>query len=150
MGEAGHVIEDIDEARMSLSELLRSSDAAVLSQRPPSGEWSPIENVRHLLFAEQLHLGRFLPDGFTWSSLGLRPHFLANEEAFSQVGSEPPASIEALLAAWDTVHAPMREAVSGGTEEMQKALEGNLGHTVFHVRIIETLLGESRRLTGRS
>ena len=30
-----------------------------------------------------------------------------------------------------------------GTEEMQKALERNLEHTGYHVRIIESLLGKS-------
>ena len=115
----------------------------LLAERRPSGKRSAVQNVRHLLFAEQPHLGRFLPDGFTWSGLGLAPHFLAKEESISDVDTEPTDNIEAVLAAWDAVHAPIREPVAEGTEGLQEGLEGNLEHLRFHIGIIESLLDES-------
>ena len=138
----GAAMAQIDEARTRLCELLRSKGVALVAERPPSGEWSPVENVRHLLFAEQLHLGRFLPDGFKWSGLGLTPHFLANEDAFSDVNTQPDDDLEAVLGAWDAVHVPIRELVDDEREGLQEGLEGNLKHLRFHIGIIESLLGE--------
>ena len=42
----------------------------MLNRRPPNGTWSIVEHVRHLLFAEQAHLGGYLPNGFEWSGMG--------------------------------------------------------------------------------
>ena len=143
--DAMAVLARIDHTRASLLELVRLTDTGALAELPPSGEWSVVENVRHLLFAEQLHLGRFLPDGRKWSAVGLAPHFLANEEAFSEVGREPTEDIEEVLEAWEAVHVPIRELASEATEETRRALQGNLDHVVFHLRIIESLLGQSAR-----
>src|SRR5690242_4184995 len=63
-------LADVDAERARLRRLLRSKDAKILNARPANGDWSIIENVRHLLFAEQLHLGRFLPEKFEFSQLG--------------------------------------------------------------------------------
>ena len=130
----------IDEARSGLTALLRSKDAQALAKRPPSGEWSIIENVRHLLFAEQLHLGKFLPDGFEWSRLGLSGR---TGRAYAEIGTDPTEDLEEVLQAWDAVHSPIRKAVKGGDEEVQKGLGRNLKHLVRHIDTIKTLLGES-------
>ena len=62
----------------------------LLAERRPSGEWSVVENVRHLLFAERLYLGRFLPDGFTWSGLPTLPR---ERGGVSNVDSEPAHNV---------------------------------------------------------
>jgi len=122
---------------------MRSTQTRVLVDRAPSGEWSALENVRHLLFAEQLHLGKFLPERPSWSALGLAPHFLSGEIAFREVGSKATTYVDEVLDAWDAVHAPVRALLSDANDEMCRALEGNLKHLLFHVAIIESLIRQS-------
>lgn len=62
---------EIDAERARLKRLLRAADPATLAAWPPNGDWSILENVRHLLFAEQLHLGGFLPGKVEFSPLGM-------------------------------------------------------------------------------
>jgi hypothetical protein len=59
------------EHELRLRALLERFDRATLAARPPNGDWSAIENIRHLLYAEQHHLGRFVPGGLGLSPLGL-------------------------------------------------------------------------------
>lgn len=134
------LLRSIDKKRSGLAALLRSQDANALAKRPPSGEWSIIENVRHLLFAEQLHLGKFLPDGFEWSRLGMSGR---TGRAYAEVGTDPTEDLEEVLQEWHAVHRPIRKAVKGGDEEVQKVLARNLKHLVHHIDIIKTLLGGS-------
>ncbi len=134
------LLESISEARSGLIGLLLSQDPKTLAKRPPSGQWSAIENLRHLLFAEQLHLGKFLPDGFEWSRVGMSGR---TGKAYADVGKDATDDLEAVLQAWDAVHSPIREAVRGGDEEVQKKLRLNLRHLGRHIDIIKTLLGES-------
>ncbi len=131
----------IDEARSGLIALLRSQDAMALAKRPPSGDWSIIENVRHLLFADQLHLGKFLPDSFEWSRVGLSGR---TGRAYAEVGKDATDDLEEVLQEWNAVHRPLRRAVQGGDEEVQKKLRLNLRHLERHIDIIKTLLAESR------
>ena len=84
--DIANYIKEIDRERRRLRGMLRAIDGKVLGRRPASGDWSIVENVRHLLWAEQLHLGRFLPDGFEWSRLGLTK-FTARR--FANVGTKP-------------------------------------------------------------
>ncbi|HXK33569.1 MAG TPA: DinB family protein [Dehalococcoidia bacterium] len=53
----------IEEAQQALRETLRDVTPARLNKRPPSGEWSPMEHVRHLIFAQQHHCGPASPEG---------------------------------------------------------------------------------------
>ncbi|MCH7697325.1 MAG: DinB family protein [Chloroflexi bacterium] len=92
---ATELIGGIDEARAGLIAFLRSKDAQALAERPPSGEWSVIENVRHLLFAEQLHVGKFLPNGFEWNRVGLsgrtgKRYAEAGKDATDDLRGSPP------------------------------------------------------------
>ncbi len=113
---ATELLGSIDEARSGLVALLRSKDAQALAKRPPSGEWSVIENVWHLLFADQLHLGKFLPDGFEWSRRGLSGR---TGRAYVEVGKDPTDDLKEVLRAWDVVHQPIFDAVRRGDEEVQ-------------------------------
>ena len=131
-------MSDIDQERARLRRLLRSKDPTVLNRRPPNGDWSIIENVRHLLFAEQLHLGGFLPGRVQWSPLGLANR--ARRE-FAASGSEPTTDIENVFAAWDKVHAPIRRAVlSSAGPDLERALWRNHRHLGIHIGVIEKLL----------
>ena len=133
------LLGSIDEARSGLIALLRSQDPKALAKHPSSGEWSVIENVRHLLFAEQLHLGKFLPDGFEWSRVGLSGR---TGRAYSEVGKEATDDLEEVLQAWNAVHRPIRKAVKGEDEEVQDVLNRNLKHLVHHIEIVRTLVGD--------
>jgi hypothetical protein len=73
----------IDAERARLRKLLRAADAATLGERPPNGKWSVVENVRHLLFAEELHLGRRLLADQEWSAMGLPPMGMQRNPRFA-------------------------------------------------------------------
>lgn len=66
-------MEQIEAEQERLRDLLAGKDEALTAARPPDGKWSVLENVRHLIFAEQSHLGRFVQGGREWSSFAL-PH----------------------------------------------------------------------------
>lgn len=147
------VLAGIDGARAEFRAFLRSISADRLVQRPQSGEWSPIENLRHLVFAEELHTRRFMGER-PWSGVGLAPHFLASEEGFADVGSAPSDDLETVLTAWDEVHARTRVFVAEASPEvlagnvggvdgkpLGEVLEGTASHDLYHFRIIKALLG---------
>ena len=137
--DTAQLVRKIDEARSGLATLLGSQDAKALAKRPPSGEWSIIENVRHLLFAEQLHLGKILPDSFEWSRHGMSGR---TGRAYAEVGTDPTENLEEVLQEWHAVHRPIRKAVKGGDAEVQKMMARNLKHLLHHIDIIKTLLGD--------
>jgi hypothetical protein len=132
----------IDAQRSQLRELLLSTDTSAVAQRTSSGDWSPVENVRHLLFAEQLHFSELLPEKQPWIAQGLAPHFLANEPPFKTVGTQPTTDLAEVLRAWDGIHASVATLASSSCDEkLAQALDRNLEHLQFHVAIIKSLLG---------
>ena len=132
------LLAEIDRERARLRRLLRSYDAKVLATHPASGDWSIVENVRHLLFAEQLHLGIFLPDGVEWSPLGTT-QFTARK--FADVGTHPTRDVELVFKEWDAIHKPIRRAVrSASGDEVDRALWRNHRHLGIHIRVSEKLL----------
>lgn len=133
-------VTEIDRERARLRRMLRSKDPTTLARRPANGDWSIVENVRHLLWAEQLHLGGFLPDGFEWSRLGMTAF---KGRRFSDVGTEPTKDIEQVFEEWDAVHRPIRKAVKSAVGDVEKALWGNHRHLGIHINIIEKLLRKS-------
>jgi len=140
-------IADIDRERARLRRLVRAHDPKVLNRRPPNGDWSILENVRHLLFAEQLHLGGFLPDGFEWSRLGLTS---MTARRFADVGKRPTKHINEVFAAWDAVHRPIRAAIrSAAGPELERALWRNHRHLGIHIRVIEKSLRHAERAPAR-
>ena len=106
------------------------------------GEWSVVENLRHLLYAEERHLLRVLTPGFTWTALGLPTRGIVKRNG---AGSESSDDLEEVLAAWDATHqrvlAALREASAGSLSD--RLAEGNLRHLRAHIRIIRRLLDES-------
>ena len=130
------LIDQIDEARDALIAKLRGTPARELAQRPAPGEWSVVENVRHLLFAEQLHLGEFLPGRVTWSRTGLRTD---GRKRPPEVGEEPTDDLEEVLAIWDEVHSAIRDAVRDA-DEAEPRFRGNLGHLQQHANQIAEVL----------
>lgn len=131
-------ISDIDRERARLRRMLRSKDPRVLNRRPPNGAWSIIENVRHLLFAEQLHLGNFLPEGFEWSRLGMTS---MTAKRFADVGKHVTKDVDNVFAEWDALHRRIRRAMkSPSGADVERALWRNHRHLTIHISVIERLL----------
>jgi hypothetical protein len=125
----------------ALRRKLRQVDAAQLRQRPPSNAWSPMENVRHLLFAEQHHFKPHLPKGFRWSSVGVPPPNRTGETRLSPVGSDPATTIDEVFDAWAKVHTAVLEFASEDPSRLAWRVDRNLQHVMHHTRTIERLLG---------
>jgi hypothetical protein len=127
----------IDGERTRLRKMLRAKDAAILVRRPANGGWSIVEHVRHLLFAEQLHLGRFLPSGFEWSPKGLGGNA---GRGLSEVGTEPTQNVESVFREWDEIHKSIRKAVKSLDTDVDRALWRNHRHLGIHIKLIEKLM----------
>ena len=82
-----------------LRSVLERHDPAILATRPRSGDWSAVENVRHLIFTTQHHLGPFVPGGLGLSTRGLPQGDHPDTNATTDVG--------AVLEEWARVHAAM-------------------------------------------
>ncbi len=118
-----------------LRDVLRGRDEAKLAQRPPNGTWSVLEHVRHLLFAEQGHLGHLAPERPRWSPLGLANVGLMRK--FPIVGSGQTSSVAEVLEAWDTAHRDLAGIADADSAPVRKALAGHLKHLRAHIQIIE-------------
>jgi DinB family protein len=130
-------IAEIDRQRARLRKMLRSQDPRVLARRPTNGDWSIVENVRHLVFAEQLHLGGFLSDKVEWSRVGLTER---TRPEFASVGTRPTNDVEKVFAEWDAIHIPIRKAMKSAGGEIQRALWRNHRHLRIHTGVIEKML----------
>ena len=91
----------ITEHQARLRAVLDRFDPSSVATRPPSGEWSAIENVRHLILTAQFHLGPFVAGGLGTSPLGLPQGVHPDTNASTDVG--------AVLSAWDGVYADLAD-----------------------------------------
>jgi DinB family protein len=158
MGErsVATLVSEVDRARRRLYALLRSSDARVLSKRTPSGKWSIIENVRHLVFAEQVHLFTFLPEGSAWNPMRLSKRGKAlsvkggdfvfrykERQLMAEYAGKPKNELEGVLLSWDLIHQPVRKALKANGGDAEYALERHLGHLLRHIEVIEKQLARA-------
>lgn len=132
------LMSHVDDAQARLRVLL-GADAPSYAERPPNGKWSIVENLRHLLFAEQLHLGRYLPELPKWSPLGLPPTGMQGQARFAAL-NRPAASAMEVLDAWATVHESTKALVINESPEFRYRLERHLRHLNAHVKVIERML----------
>lgn len=137
---AAEILADIDDARSALHRELSAIEPSRLRARPPSGEWSPLEHVRHLVFAEQHHFGPYLPRDFRWRAAGVPPPNRTGERRLSPVGSDPATSIDEVFEAWAKVHAVVRARCVEPTDELAQKLLGNLSHMRLHIDAVHALL----------
>ena len=96
----------ITEHKSRLRALLGQFEATSLATRPPSGEWSAIENVRHLILTTQFHLGPFVEGGLGLSPLGLPQGNHPDTNASTDVA--------AVFTEWDRVYADLAERLEVG------------------------------------
>lgn len=146
--EGARLLAELEAEQARLRDLVAGKETALLAAKPrrvSHGTWSVLEQLQHLLFAEQLHLGRFVPGGIAWHPFGAPPDGMRRQARFSMLGQTPPTSAQEVLAAWAEIHDATRPFVAEGGAPVLKALEGNLRHLRNHVRVIERLLRQPRR-----
>lgn len=143
------LLGELDAEQVRLRGMLSGRDEALLAERPPSGKWSVLENVRHLLFAEEGHLGGFVAGGLPLSTMGLPTTPLAPK--LPHVGSTPPSSVAEVLERWAAVHATIRAALmEQDTEEVRNRLGRHIKHQRSHIDGIGRLLRAAQRKSGES
>jgi hypothetical protein len=124
--------------------MLRPVTPLRLFEQPPSGEWSPMENVRHLIFAEQHHFSRYLR-GFRWRSVGVPPPNRTGERRLNPAGGNPSTTVDEVFDVWVKVHDVVRarciEEPNGLVRErLVRELGDDLRHLQLHARMIQRLL----------
>jgi hypothetical protein len=139
-------LHEIDSARAELRLQLDRVPEQAISERPAGGEWSILENMRHLLFAEQLHMSRLFGIRPTWSPEGYTPEAMRAARKLPPISSDDP-TLNDVWDAWDSVHA---ETVSRFSDSVPDgavvALTRHLSHLRRHLSEIEKLL---RRVAPR-
>jgi hypothetical protein len=130
-------LADIERGRARLKRMLRGQDARVLARRPPKGDWSIVENLRHLLWAEQVHLSKVLPGPVAWSPVGLTKFTAAR---FADVGTQPTDDVAVVFREWDRVHRAIVKALPSAKGDVERTLWGDARHLRIHTDGIEKLL----------
>jgi hypothetical protein len=117
-----------------------------------------------MVFVEELYTNRWLlRDDVPFSKLGLVADHLAGNPEYSDVGGEPTEDVEALLAAWEAIHARTlafvarataedlrRETRSAGSRQgtAGRDLEVLVQHTHSHIRQAEAAMAGAPRDTS--
>ncbi len=131
-------IAEMGKRREYLRELLAGDDPR-FAERPPNGKWSVIENLQHLLFAEQAHFLRYLENPPPWSPLALAPTGMQSQKRLAGLG-QPTASAREVLDAWAEVHESTKTLASSDSPQLLNRLERHVRHLNAHVKVIERLL----------
>jgi hypothetical protein len=148
----------LDTLRAEFYARLRAAPPDTLSAHPGPERWSVLEHVRHLVFAEDMYLNRWLlRNDRPWCMLGFLPPFLEGNPAFAGVGAAPTDDLETVLAAWDALQAEMQTFVAEITPEILKrdtsdldfgqgcvggVLQGMAKHDLQHIRMAEAALAD--------
>ncbi|MBN2394630.1 MAG: DinB family protein [Anaerolineae bacterium] len=159
--EVRRVLAHLDELRAEFYARLRATPPDVLNTHPGPDRWSALEHVRHLVFAEDMYLNRWLlRNEQPWYKLGFLPPFLEGNPAFADIGTEPTDDLETVLAAWDAIHTRMQAFVAEITPKTLKrdtsdldfgqrcvggVLQGMAKHDLAHIRMAETALADAAK-----
>jgi hypothetical protein len=111
---------------------LERYEPAFLSVRPPNGNWSAIENIRHILFAEQVHLARFVPGGLGLSPMGLAQGAMQGRKPIEIVGTEPTTDLATAFGEWARIHALACSRIDLCRPELPDRLPRLLRHQKTH------------------
>jgi hypothetical protein len=156
------VMKRLDALRSGFCDILRSTEAGLLTTRPSPDQWSVVEIVRHLVFAEELYLNHWiLGNDQPWSRLGLLPTFLARDPEYAEVGSEPTDDLESVLHAWEAIHQTTQAYVAAvsarqlrrdtsefdfGQGTVGQILQGLAQHDLAHIRQAEGAIATLRQV----
>jgi hypothetical protein len=149
-GTPRELMEQIEAEQERLREILAGRDEALLTARPADGKWSALENVRHLIFAEQAHLGRYVPGGREWSRFALPHRNGQTQRWFREFGDLPAPSLVDVLEAWAVVHERIRHVVEQDSEKVRQDLDGNLRHLRAHIKAIQRALSAANLPPAKS
>jgi hypothetical protein len=154
------VLLRLNEVRAQFASFLRAADPGLLVTRPAPDQWSALECLRHLVFAQDLYLNRWLLcNARPWCKLGLLPAFLTHRADFADVGSQPTDDLAAVLAAWEDLHARTWQYVADLTPEelrrdtrqidfgqgdVARILQGLAQHDLVHIRQAEAAVAQVR------
>lgn len=154
--EVKRVMERLDAVRDEYYARLRSTPAEQLNHHSGPDAWSAIEHARHLLFAEDMYLNRWiLRNDRLWCSLGHLPPFLEDNPAYAEVGTDPTEDLEAVLALWDELHTGTQDFLRRITPDILRRdtsdvdygqgtiggiLQGMAQHDLTHIRMAEAAL----------
>ena len=157
--EVRRVLARLEQLRAEFYTRLRDTPSDVLNAHPGPDRWSALEHARHLVFAEDMYLNRWLlRNNQPWCTLGFLPPFLDGNPAFADVGTEPTEDLETVLAAWDAIHAGTQAFVAEITPEILKrdtsdvdfgqccvggVLQGMAKHDLEHIRMAESALTDA-------
>lgn len=139
----GSPLEVFEAEQDRLRALVAGRDPAALTEPPRPGAWSVVEIVRHLLFAEQKHLGRYTPSR-DLNPLGLPPHNMTPRRRGQAVEWVPSLDIDEVLEAWRTEHERIRPFLDPARPEIQSTLAGTTRHLRSHTAVIERILRARR------
>ena len=99
------MIQHLDKIRANLFQLLRSTAIEKLMVHPESKRWSAMEHLRHLVFAEDLYINRWILRSDTpFSTIGHLPTFLRGRPGFEVVGTDPSNDLENIFREWTKIH----------------------------------------------
>ncbi|HEY7270355.1 MAG TPA: DinB family protein [Dehalococcoidia bacterium] len=133
-------LDRTEQAIAQLRDTLRRVEPSRMHQRPPSGAWSPMENVRHLIFAEQHHFSPYLK-GFRWSSAGVPPPSRTpGQTRLNPAGKDPQSTVDEVFDVWAKVHGVVRARCLEAPDGLVRDLAGDLRHLEIHAAEIERLL----------
>ena len=127
-----------------LRALLEQHEPAALTARPSNGDWSAIENVRHAFYAEQHHIGRYVPGGLGLSPMGL-PQGHTAPRAFAKVTPD----LAAIFEAWERVHAEACARLDLSQPGLELQLPRLFRHQQAHARLAIRALSEATGLAIR-
>ncbi len=167
-------IHDPQEVRATFSLLTRINDAFVdsvlalpkeiVETRPDPDSWSVLEHVRHLLFADQLHLEhhvlRYRTD---FSPLGLASDHLSRRPEFATVGTVPNPDLAAVIAprhkVWEKLaemlpeltreRLSMRIKTTSSNSTVGGVLQGLVWHNFGHFRLCDQALKKVAKLNSK-
>lgn len=136
---------------------LAAVSPAALAARPARGRWSALEHLRHLLFADEMYLKRWIrAEHSGLHPFGLVPAFLESDDRFANVGSRQPRGLDELLAIWTPVEEELLDLATGldraeleadlpqrdfGTSTLGELLAGMIMHQWLHLRLAQEAAG---------
>jgi|GEM_PF-7060312 len=139
------VLQVMTEHETRLRALLAGFDRQTLATRPPNGDWSAIENMRHALYAEQHHIGRFIPGG-----LGVSPLRLPQGTHAPVTADDPRTDPAAVFDQWESIHATVCARLDlthpGLAVQLPRLLRHQQAHGRLAARALREITGQPVRL----
>jgi hypothetical protein len=161
VAQVRRAVGQLEKVREQFCQHLRAAQPAHLAARTGDWQWSALQHLRHLVFAEELYTDRWiLRNDEPFSPLGLLPNWLEGKPGYQAVGTNPTQHLEAVVAAWDRVHVRTQKVLLTLTEDTLRTSTKGLdfgqgdiagvfgtltGHDLYHIRAAEGVLADVSR-----